>query len=221
MEPTITQIEEELAQLVPSALPVSLLDQLDDAMSLTADKATSAPLVTVNPELSNLEESLKGLIPHGVPEDMIQRLDRAMLRWHEEVPVEEKVVPITPAVEEVSKSSWFGIRSVAAVAVLGAGSAFLMSRPPVATPDTVVEVPRTPVLTNGMTSTPVAFTPDDAKASVVAANDHGVFWTREGRPVRCVEVRVNREVSFVNERGEKLTIEDPKTEVRFLPVEFD
>ena len=102
MEPTITQIEEELAQLVPSALPVLLLDQLDDAMSLTADKATSAPLVTANPELSNLEESLKGLIPHGVPEDMIQRLDRAMLRWHEEVPVEEKVVPITPAVEEVS-----------------------------------------------------------------------------------------------------------------------
>lgn len=220
MEPTITQIEEELAQLVPSALPVSLLDHLDDAMSLTADEATSVPLVSVNSELSNLEESLKELVPHGVPEDMIQRLDRAMLRWHEEVPVEEKVVSIIPPVEEVSKSSWLGIRSVAAVAVLGAGSAFLMNRPPAA-PDTVVEVPRTPVFTNGMTSTPVAFTPDDARASVVAANDHGVFWTREGRPVRCVEVQVNREVSFVNERGEKLTIEEPKTEVRFLPVEFD
>ena len=46
-------------------------------------------------------------------EDMIGRLDEAMSRWHEEVPLEEKVISIYPN-EVKERSSWLGLRSVAA-----------------------------------------------------------------------------------------------------------
>jgi hypothetical protein len=166
--------------------------------------------------LSALEESLRGLVPYGVPADMISRLDDAMARWHEEVPVEEKIVAIHPDVVE-RRSSWLGIRSVAAVAVLGAGAAILSSNP-FSQSEPIAE--RIPDLTNGNTA-PVVFTPEDARASVVSAKDHGVVWTKGGQPLRCLEVHVNNELQFVNERGEKLIIEQPKREVTFTPVKFD
>ena len=70
-------------------------------------------------ELNKLEEELKKLSPLGMPDDMISRLDSAMARWHEHVPVEEKIVPLNqePA---AATGNWLGWRSVAAVAVMGA-----------------------------------------------------------------------------------------------------
>lgn len=167
-------------------------------------------------ELSTLEETLRGLEPYGVPEDMIARLDEAMSRWHEEVPLEEKVISIYPN-EVKERSSWLGLRSVAAVALLGAGVAFLPTRPASTAGATVQRIP---VLSNGKTS-PAIFTPENARSSVVSANDRGVVWTKKGQPLRCFEVRVNNELQFVNERGEKLILEQPKTEVRFIPVKFN
>lgn len=220
MEIDSITLEEELRRLSPASLPDSLLDRLDDAMA-TASTGTAQPeekiiVASSDSELSTLEESLRGLVPYGVPEDMISRLDEAMARWHEEVPVEEKIVAINPEVEG-RRSAWLGVRSVAAVAVLGAGAAILSSNP-FSQPEPVAE--RIPDLTNGHTA-PVFFTPKDARASVVSAKDHGVIWTKDGQPLRCLEVHVNNELQFVNERGEKLIIEQPKREVTFTPVKFD
>ena len=182
-------------------------------MSLSDEKIIVASSDT---ELSDLEECLRRLVPYGVPENLISRLDNAMARWHEEVPIDEKIVEINPGVKS-SSSSWYGIRSVAAVAILGAGAAILSSNL-FSEPNRVTE--RIPDLTNGLT-TPVVFTPKDARSSVVSAKDHGVVWTKGGQPLRCLEVQVNNELQFVNERGEKLIIEQPKREVTFTPVKFD
>ena len=215
-----TQLETELRQLTPVSLTGSLLDRLDTAMSAAFEEAPIAEekviVASSDTELSALEEGLRGLVPYGVPEDMIAQLDEAMSSWHEEVPVEEKIVPIAPQPERQT-SSWFGLRSVAAVSLLGAGVAFITSGQP---RNPVAGSRRIPDLTNGNTA-PAVFTPKDARASVVSANDHGVIWTKSGRPVRCLEVHVSNKVQFVNERGEKLTVEQPKREVRFTPVKFD
>ena len=111
-------LENELKKLVPASLHGSLLDQLDSAMvaavtemSLSDEKIIVASSDT---ELSDLEECLRRLVPYGVPENLISRLDDAMARWHEEVPIDEKIVEINPDVKR-SSSSWYGIRSVAAV----------------------------------------------------------------------------------------------------------
>jgi hypothetical protein len=213
-------LENELKKLVPASLQDSLLDQLDGAMAAAVAEVTPSDekiiVASLDTELSALEESLRGLVPYGVPKDLISRLDDAMARWHEEVPVDEKIVAINPDVKRRS-SSRYGIRSVAAVAILGAGAAILSSNL-FSEPDRVTE--RIPDLTNGH-ATPVVFIPKDARASVVSAKDHGVVWTKGGQPLRCLEVHVNNELQFVNERGEKLIIEQPKREVTFTPVKFD
>ncbi len=170
-------LESELKKLVPAPLQDGLLDRLDDAMTaavieapLSNEKIVVAALDT---DLSDLEESLRRLVPYGVPENLISRLDDAMARWHEEVPVDEKIVEIKPGVKK-GNSSWYGIRSVAAVAFLG-GVAAILSSNSFSGPARVTE--RIPDLTNGNTS-PVVFTPKDARASVVSAKDHGVVWTK-------------------------------------------
>lgn len=213
------QLEEELEKLAPARLSDSLLDRLDAAVMEASEMAPAEEKILVassDSELSALEEGLRDLVPYGVPEDMISRLDEAMSRWHEEVPVEEKVVSIHP--ESVAKKSgWLGLRSVAAVGLLGAGVALMTSggRPPVVADHQVI-----PDLSNGNAS-PIVFTSNNAGASVVSANDHGVIWTKAGKPVRCMEVHVMNRVLFVNEKGERLIIEQPKREVRFTPVKFD
>ena len=220
MEINSITLENELKKLAPASLPDSLLDRLDDAMTTVAAEIAAPEekiiVASSDTELSALEESLRGLVPYGVPEDMISRLDDAMARWHEEVPVEEKIVAINPDIVD-RRSSWLGVRSVAAVAVPVACAPFLSSNP-FSQPEPVAE--RIPDLTNGNTA-PVVFTPRDARASVVSAKDHGVVWTKGGQPLRCLEVRMSNELQFVNERGEKLIIGQPKREVTFTPVKFD
>jgi len=213
-------LENELKKLVPIPLQDSLLDQLDDAMSDAANEISPSSekiiVAVLDTDLSDLEEGLRRLVPYGVPENLISRLDDAMSRWHEEVPVDEKIVEINRVVKR-GKSSFSGIRSVAAVAILGAVVAIFSSNI-FYEPDRVAE--RIPDLTNGLT-TPVVFIPKNARASVVSAKDHGVVWTKGGQPLRCLEVHVNNKLQFVNERGEKLIIEQPKREVTFTPVKFD
>ena len=213
-------LENELKKLVPIPLQDSLLDQLDDAMSDAANEISPSSekiiVAALDTDLSDLEEGLRRLVPYGVPENLISRLDDAMSRWHEEVPVDEKIVEISRGVKR-GKSSFAGIRSVAAVAILGAVVAIFSSNN-FYEPDRVAE--RIPDLTNGLT-TPVVFIPKNARASVVSAKDHGVVWTKGGQPLRCLEVHVNNKLQFVNERGEKLIIEQPKREVTFTPVKFD
>jgi len=213
-------LENELKKLVPIPLQDCLLDQLDDAMSDAANEISPSSekiiVAALDTDLSDLEEGLRRLVPYGVPENLISRLDDAMSRWHEEVPVDEKIVEISRGVKR-GKSSFSGIRSVAAVAILGAVVAIFSSNI-FYEPDRVAE--RIPDLTNGLT-TPVVFIPKNARASVVSAKDHGVVWTKGGQPLRCLEVHVNNKLQFVNERGEKLIIEQPKREVTFTPVKFD
>ncbi|MEJ6718636.1 MAG: hypothetical protein ACJAT6_001435 [Akkermansiaceae bacterium] len=215
-----TLLEKQLKELIPISLPESLLTRLDIAMASASDEvATPEEKVIVassDTELTALEEGLRGLVPYGAPENIISRLDEAMSRWHEEVPVEEKIVSIAPQPERQT-SSWLGFRSVAAVGLLGVGVAFITSGRP---QSPIVQSQKIPDLTNGNTA-PAVFTPKDARASVVSANDRGVIWTKSGQPVRCLEVHVNNKVQFVNERGDKLIVEQPKREVRFTPIPVD
>jgi len=220
MDPDMTRLEAELASLKPVALSDDFLSRLDGAMVEAADEmarpAREVIVATSDPGLVELEEGLRMLSPSGMPDDLIARLDQAMQRWHEDVPVEEKVIPMRPI--EAAGSGWIGFRSVAAVGILGAAMALMWSGGK--SGEDLAEAPRIPVLTNGAVS-PAAFFSRDAKASVVSANDHGVVWTRGGQALRCLEVEVNNSLEFVNENGDLIIIEKPNREVRFVPAKFD
>ena len=221
MEAEVNVVKETLKDLKPLPLSGTLLDRLAGAMEQVGaeEKSEEETIIhaTLNQELLALEERLKDFVPHGMPENMIGRLDEAMSRWHEIVPLEEKIVPMIPRETVAKKSYRPEWRSVAAVALLGVGAAFLISQDQ-GTPSSPSA--RVPVGNAGRT-TPVVFIPGEASSSVVSASDHGVIWTKDGLPVRCLEVEVKNQVYFTNERGEKLILEQPKREVMFTPVELD
>lgn len=221
MDQELTEVEAELLRLTPAALPEGFLFRLDVAMMSEAVKvsepAEEVIVPTCDPELTDLEEGLRGLAPFGMPDDLIARLDQAMQRWHEDVPIEEKIIPMHPASE--AKSHWFGLRSVAAVAVLGAAVALIPGTLK-KSDSAVADSPRIPVTTVDAIA-PASFVSRDAHSSVVSANDHGVIWTKNGKALRCLEVEVKDSLEFVNDDGDHLFIEKPKHEVRFVPLNFD
>ena len=133
-------------------------------------------------ELNKLEEELKKLSPLGMPDDMISRLDNAMARWHEQVPVEEKIVPLNQEPEEEKRNNWLGWRSVAAVAVMGAGLAFVSNGTSLTEDPPVVNSASNNSNSYGGIAT-TAFTPSDARARVTSHNNVGVIWTQSGQPI--------------------------------------
>ena len=167
-------------------------------------------------ELNKLEEELKKLSPLGMPDDMISRLDSAMARWHEHVPVEEKIVPLKQE-SAAPTGNWLGWRSVAAVAVMGAGVALISGggNPP-ANPSVALSMSETRA---GIST--AAFTPSDARAKILSTNDVGVIWTKSGQAVRCMEVNATNTVYFQNKEGEQVIVEQPTREVVFLPAKID
>ncbi|MDG1071610.1 MAG: hypothetical protein P8P32_08360, partial [Akkermansiaceae bacterium] len=113
--------------------------------------------------------------------------------------------------------NWLGWRSVAAVAVMGAGVAFISGGG---------NPPENPSVASSMSEAPVgistaAFTPSDARAKILSTNDVGVIWTKSGQAVRCMEVNATNTVYFQNEEGEQVIVEQPTREVVFLPAKID
>jgi hypothetical protein len=223
MNPGEIDLEHKLKELAPASVPEAMLDRfaraMDESRAEVRAARTKVVEVPLDRELTSLEETLGKLVPHGMPENMISRLDDAMSRWHEKVPLEEKVVSLNARAGAERRSLRPGWRAVAAMAVLGIGTAFLtegnagFGR---------VSDHRIPVHHKGE-ATPVVFTsaPGEARVSVLSTNDHGVMWTEEGLPVRCVEVESENEIRFENRKGEKIIIARPKKEITFTPVKFD
>jgi len=167
-------------------------------------------------ELNKLEEELKKLSPLGMPDDMISRLDNAMARWHEHVPVEEKIVPLKPDPAELT-GNWLGWRSVATVALMGAGVAFLSGGR-----DSHASTPSVSTMnqTRPGIST-AAFTPSDARAKIHSTNDVGVIWTKTGQALRCMEVNATNTVYFQNGKGERVILKQPTKEVVYIHTKID
>lgn len=217
MDAELAAIEEDLKGMAPAMLSEGLVHRLAGAMDEAAAEGAKVVSAGLQGDLADLEASLRSFVPRGMPENMISRLDEAMSRWHEKVPLEEKVVPLISSTGEERRFYRPGFPAVAAVALMGVGAALLM-------PGDLDEAPmvsrRIPVI-NPANPAPVVFTPGDARSSVVSSNDRGVIWTEGGIPVRCFELEVNNEVFFTNERGEQLIIVQPKREVMFTPIKLD
>ena len=77
-------------------------------------------------ELREIEDQLDQLAPAAMPDDMLARMEQAMEKWHEHVPVEEKIVPFEPVQQDKGSLRTFNTwASAAAVALISVGSSFL------------------------------------------------------------------------------------------------
>lgn len=168
-------------------------------------------------DLKEIEAKLAKLSPHGMPDDILSRMDEAMCRWHESVPVEEKVISLNESVAP-TQSSTFQWRSIAAVALFGASAALYFNN------GSLVEA------SNPVTTQPAiqavgvsnaTFTPRQAKAEVVSYQDRGYVTSPSGQTLRAVGVKVSNQVHFRNANGDRVKLEKPSMEVIFVPLDVD
>ncbi|MBK1853920.1 hypothetical protein JO972_03035 [Verrucomicrobiaceae bacterium 5K15] len=132
LDAELLELEAQLAALVPCSLSVETTLRVEDAMHAAIEEKHDE-------ELQSLESHLGQLAPAGMSADLVTRMAEAMDRWHEYVPLEEKLVPFgdhdeplsEPAAETIvpmrRKSSSYGMyAAAAAVALLGAAAALVM-----------------------------------------------------------------------------------------------
>ncbi|MGJ8697561.1 MAG: hypothetical protein ACSHYF_14685 [Verrucomicrobiaceae bacterium] len=169
-------------------------------------------------ELKQIEAELQKLAPQGMPDDLLSRLDDAMSRWHETVPVEEKVISLSDSqkIEAGRSEGWFQWKAVAGVAIFGAAAAVMLSNQGSEAPQEV----ENPVQVQQGVSL-ASFKPKSAKAEVLGLQDRGTISTANGVTVKCVGVKVSNQIDFQNANGDKVRVERPSYEVIFVPLDVD
>lgn len=223
----LENIEVELAALMPIALEDRLLDRLEMVMEAEVQQMALGRSESIDdPGLDSLEEGLRGLEPHGMPRDMISRLDEAMSRWHENVPLEEKVVPI--GFDEKQTKPWSNLRAVAAVALMGAASAFFMTGQNNAAggkqlgmgsvlPVRTVSSP----VPQSSNASPVRLVSGSAQSSLISEDDRGVLILPNQRAVRVKVVNTVEAVEYVSQDGKRITVREPRRKLRISPMKVD
>ncbi len=237
LDQELLELEAQLASLVPTALPA----EVTDAVSTQIDQSLiDAAMEVHDAELKDLEAHLELLAPAGISSDVLSRMSEAMDRWHEHVPVEEKVVSFDssePVLEtsnngDTTRKSGLNIyAAAAAVALLGAAAALVFPGWSQSTNTQLVsaeEPPReliatTPVpaigdvdvVADNQYSWPV---PDSLSHKVLNAQDAGVVMSRDNIPHRNIRIDYIDRVKVLDQNGRVIELNRPGVRYILLPV---
>ncbi len=241
LTPELAALEARLATLVPRQLSSG---QLDRMAATAADTAGHAAEAAATPDSSGaaaghgfgeLEQHLGQLAPSPMPDDIIERMVKAMDRWHEQVPVEEKVVPFgnQPPTAGKRKKTFGGgmLASAAAVALLGAVTALMFphfsgeSRSPVAAATagaseniTASAVSSRPSVAAPAPAREAWLVPDSLSHNVTNTTSEGVIMA-ENTPHRCIRVDYVDRVKVQDEDGREIIVRRPGVKYLMLPME--
>jgi hypothetical protein len=205
MDEDFQELEATLKGMRPVAPDAACMDRLLAAL----ERRTPAVDVTMERELGKLSPSA---LDRGVQERLLETVSRVPF------PVNEKVVLFPGKSKPVEKAparrSWLG--AAAAVAVLGGFSALMMG-PQQGTPR---------VAGKGGTETPASpsakeLVPASVGSKVSEAQDEGLIWTRDGKPMRRVKVIYMDKVKYAGEDGKIVEMERPRVEWILVPEKID
>jgi hypothetical protein len=148
----------------------------------------------------------------GVQERLLETVSRVPF------PVDEKVVLFPGKTKPLEKvhhhRPW--LAAAAAVAVLGAFSALMMGPQKTASPRIVeghkTEIPAT---------SPKDLVPASVGSKVSEAQDEGLTWTRDGKPMRRVKVIYMDKVKYAGGDGKIVEMERPRVEWILVPEKID
>ncbi len=206
MESELQELETQLQGLRPASLNAALLDRLTGAVAGT--------LLVTDTALRPIEAASSKLRPAALNDALTQRLAEVV-----EVvpfPLDEKVVLFpggSAAVDEKKpRSKWWA--AAAAVALAGGLSALMVS-PPKDAPKLAKPNPISPPVNSG------AFVPASFGSGVSGTDDLGVMWSGDRKPMRVVRVVYKDVVTFLNEKGEEVSVEVPRVEYLMIPEEID
>ena len=239
----LLELEAQLASLVPSAMPT----ELASSVSAQVDHSIIDASVNVHDsELKDLEAHLELLSPTGLTTDVLSRMNNAMDRWHEYVPVEEKVVPFgqsEPTQEAVhssqatKQSNSRMYAAAAAVALLGAAAALVIpnlnqntgSGSGLASGGNTAEPS-----SNGIATYPAPeigavdvlsenneawIVPNSLSHKVTHTSDAGVLMSRDNIPHRRIRIDYVDQVKILRLDGREIEIDRPGVQYMLIPVE--
>ncbi|MEK7950485.1 hypothetical protein [Luteolibacter soli] len=169
----------------------------------------------------SIERELGKLTPSALMDGVQERLLETVARVP--FPVDEKVVLFpgkTKQVEKVpARRPW--LAAAAAVAVLGAFSALMMDGPRTGTAGPVAGTGKS----DGGTPVTSVHDPRLVDASVGSqvkeAQDEGLSWTRDGKPMRRVRLIYMDKVKYVGDDGKTVEMERPRVEWLLVPEKID
>jgi hypothetical protein len=206
MESELQELEKQLQGLRPASLNDALLDRLTGAIAGT--------LKVTDPALRPIEAAASKLQPVALNDALTQRLVEVVEMVP--FPVDEKVVLFpggSAAVEDKKpRFKWWAV--AAAVALAGGLSALMVSPPK----DAAKLAKNNPIPSR---VNPGAFVPASFGSGVSGTDDLGVMWSGDQKPMRVVRVVYKDVVTFLNEKGEEVSVEVPRVEYLMVPEEID
>lgn len=206
MDTALQKLEAQLQDLRPASLNDALLDRLTRAVASNLQQTDTA--------LRPIEAATSKLKPATLNDALTERLAEVV-----EVvpfPVDEKVVlfPGGSAAMEEKKPRFKWWAAAAAVALAGGLSALMVS-PPKDAPKLAKNNPISSRVNSG------AFVPASFGSGVSGTDDLGVMWSGDRRPMRVVRVVYKDVVTFLNEKGEEVSVEVPRVEYLMVPEKID
>jgi hypothetical protein len=181
---------------------------------------------TMDDELRAIEDQLEQLSPTAMPDDMLARMEAAMDRWHESVPVEEKIVAFEPIQQEKGRLRLFNTwASAAAVALIGAASFIVFNsgaptEPTLADTATLVADPIVQLVPTENVQNVVSSSNSQFGTQVKSASKDVISYDAKGRAMRVMQVEFEDEVTIRGRDGKVYKVKQPRIEYYAVPVEI-
>lgn len=229
----LLELERQLRRLVPVSMSAQFHARLEGSVRPDHDHAA-----TTVECFEKLEVHLREMAPATMPGDMIDRMVRAMDNWHEQVPVEEKLVAFADGKQGKTRSRPYGagmFAAVAAVALLGAIAALVLPgsfkdvtsslsqsatapKAPQNTQSAVLQGPSIPP--NSKANAHAAgFVQDSLTHKVTNSSDQGVVFAGDDVPHRCIRVEYVERIIVQGADGRRMVLSRPGVKYLLYPVE--
>lgn len=176
-------------------------------------------------ELREIEDQLEQLAPAAMPDDMLARMEQAMEKWHEHVPVEEKIVPFEPVQQDKGSLRTFNTWASAAAVALIAAASFVVFKGGDATVPSIANTlplssdPIAEIVPSQNISNVVPASNTQFDSSVTGASKDIITYDAKGRPMRVMQVEFQDEVTVRGRDGKTYKMKQPRIEYYAVPVE--
>ena len=230
LDAALLEVENQLQSMKPLALSGELIRNMSERMDAMNEEALTQD------EVKELEEGIAMMATPELPEEILDRMVKAMDRWHEGVPVEEKVVSFdgtspSPKLSEVEVSSqtrFWKYSAAAAVALLGSAAALLI---PTNDQGSQVITNNINTVEDGhivpnVQSNPVIIPPEDAwlvpdsfSHNVMNTKEQGIIFSEDNKAHRLIQLEYVDKVKLLDKNGDEIEVSSPGVTNILLPLE--
>lgn len=210
MNPDLPSLESELRQLQAPLL--------DDAFLARLEAATDGSLTNLTAEELQFEKLLRRTSPTALSPQLMADLETIVR--HVPFAINEKIVLFPNGSQPVQPSSnRFMWRAAAAVAMIGAISAFFIPTPNNRPGPALAK--QQPSVAPAVTPNPQNFVPASFNRGLTEVHDEGVVWKSNNQPHSVVRVVYKDQITLKDHQGRTVEVEQPRVEYMLVPTKAD